>query len=101
MFPQRRSEGGDGTGGQAGPVARSTGGAAGEEAYDPGPLAAPGLQQLEHPLVGPSRLPGEGPRDVVLEVEVADADGVGIAERDVGDLGRRPRSDAGKGLEAG
>ena len=50
-------------------------------------------QQFEHAGVVAARFAGKRPRDCVRKVVIAHADGVGIAERDDGDLGRGPWSD--------
>src|SRR5439155_11985168 len=63
-------------------------------------LTAIRLEQLEHPLVGRARLTGEYPGDVVLEVTVADAHGVSVAERVARNLGCRPRPDPLDRLQA-
>ena len=65
-----------------------------EQADHPAALAAVGLEQLQHPFVGAPRLAGEGVADVVLEVEVADGDGVGIADPRPEHRADRPRADA-------
>ena len=62
-------------------------------------MAAPRFQELEHPFVRPARLGGQGERHEVLQVEVVDADGVGIAESAKRDLGRGPDADARDRLE--
>src|SRR5262245_38144508 len=57
-------------------------------------VAAPGLEQLEHlGVVDPPA--HERPSDGLREVEVADRDGVGVAERALRDLRRGPHADAG------
>ena len=57
------------------------------------------LEELEHPGVVAARLAGQRPGHDVRQVEVADADGIRIAERPDGDLGGRPRPDPGHGPE--
>src|SRR5262245_21944674 len=54
------------------------------------PAASIRLEQLEHPLVRAPWLAGQRERDEVLEVEVADAHRVLVAERPHTDLGRGP-----------
>ena len=70
-----------------------------EEADGAPALAAVGLQQLEHPLVGAARLAGQRPAHEVLEVEVAHAHRVGDRRTLAADLRGRPRTDARDGTE--
>ena len=64
-------------------------------------MAAPRFQELEHALVGAARLAGEGERHEVLQVEIVDADRVGIAQRPKGHLCRGPDADSRDRLEDG
>ena len=54
------------------------------------PVATVGLEQLEHAGVVTARLAGQCPRHLIRQVVVADADRVGVAERDDGHLGSGP-----------
>ena len=67
-----------------------------DQTHDPLPLPGPRREQLEHLGVGPARPSGQGVHDQVVQVVVADADRVRMAERALRRLGRRPRPDAGQ-----
>jgi len=51
-----------------------------QETDDPAAVAPVRLEELEHAVVVAPGLAGEGPRDEIGEVVVADADGVGVSE---------------------
>ena len=53
------------------------------------------LEQFQYEIVVAPALAEERERDLMAEVVVADADCVGVTERDAGDLGHRPRPDPG------
>ena len=66
-----------------------------------GPLTSIGFEELEHPGVVAARLTRQRVGDQVRQVEVADAHGIGVAERPDADLGRGPRPDPGHGRQPG
>ena len=92
----QRSDRGDRAGRHARTAGRRPDAAHLEQPDDAGALAAIRLEQLEHPGVGRAALAGERERNDVRQVEVADADGVGVAERAERDLRRGPRPDPGQ-----
>ncbi len=71
-----------------------------EQADDPGSGPAVGLEQFEHPGVVAAGFAGQRERDEVREVEVADADGILVAQDPDAHLGRGPRADPGHGLQS-
>lgn len=64
-----------------------------EQADDPTTLAAVGLEQVDHFVVGSSWSTGKRPRNGVPEVEVTHGDGIWIAERAGEDDSDRPLTD--------
>src|SRR5438477_409184 len=64
-------------------------------------MAAIGLQQLQHALVGGPFLARQGEGHHVRVVVVADRHRVGVAVADADHLGRRPGADAGQGSQPG
>src|SRR5690348_15898729 len=66
-----------------------------EQPNDPRAMAAPRLEQLQHPAVIAADLTGQAERDDVRQVEVADADGIGVDACPEHHLGRGPRPDPG------
>ena len=71
-----------------------------DEPDRPLPVPPPRLEQLDHAVVVDA-ITGEREPDLVGEVVVAHAHGVGIAERPDARLGARPRPDAGQAREHG
>src|SRR5690606_35163219 len=71
-----------------------------DEADDALPVSAPWLEQLEHAVVVRA-LSGERVTDVVCEMEVADAHGVGIAEGTDARLRDGPGADAAQAPQRG
>src|SRR5207249_10779877 len=65
-----------------------------EHPDDPTALPAIGLQELEHALVRPAGFTSARPGNQVRDVEVANADGIRIAQSADADLCRRPWADA-------
>ncbi len=59
------------------------------------------LEQLEHPFVRAPLLPGQMPCRIMLQVEVTDRYGVGVAVTDGNGLRRCPLPDSGNLLELG
>src|SRR5437879_2824616 len=83
------------------PVERSTGKSRRRaQSEDPPSLSALGLEELEHPLVCSTWLALERPGHQIGDVEVTDADRIGIAQRAKGDLRGRPRADPRNGPQA-
>ena len=72
-----------------------------DQADDSSAVRAIRLEQLEHPGVIAAAFPREHRADQVRQVVVADAHGVGVAQRTDRDLGRGPRSEAGQRRQPG
>jgi len=64
-------------------------------------LPDPRLEQPEHLGVLAARAAGQEVHDQILEVIVADADGVRVPQRALGRLGGRPLADAGHDAQPG
>ena len=94
------SEGAQTATGEARTPPRRCRGAALDEPYHSLTMGPERLEQLEHELVVAPPLTEERERDLMAEVVVADADRVGVTERDPGDLGHGPRPDAGDRAES-
>src|SRR5438093_7587038 len=65
-----------------------------DQADRPSTLSAVRLEEGEHALVVGPRLAREHPRDLVRQVVIPDADGIGIPERDLHHFRGRPRPHA-------